>query len=457
VGLDVAGIDVVAEDLSRPLEDQRGGIVEVNAGPGLRMHLEPSAGHPRDVGSAIVDSLFPSGQTGRIPVIAVTGVNGKTTTTRLIAHVLRHAGQKVGMTSTDGMYLEGRRTDTHDCSGPQSARAVLLNPNIEVAVLETARGGILREGLAFEHCDVGIVTNIGKGDHLGLRGIDTLEELAQVKRVVIEAVAPNGAAVLNATDPLVAQMASFCPGQVIWFATDPATPVLANGLAQRGDRAVTVRNHEIVLLDGTSTIALLPIRDIPLTQPNELPFQVENVLATAAALWQIGIELETIRSGLRSFHGPDMEAPSRFNVIESHGRTVILDYAHNPSAVFAMATAVERFPPGHRTLVTTGSNRLDADLIEMGEIIGNTFDRVVLYDDCGHSGRTDGELNEILKVGLGRGQRVKHIVEKPTEREAIDVVLRGLEAGQLAVFGVEALEDSLSYVQTFLQGWVSYL
>lgn len=203
VGLDIAGVDIVAEDISRPLEEQRGAIVEVNAGPGLRMHLEPSLGQPRPVGEAIVDMLFPGEQNGRIPIVAVTGVNGKTTTVRLIAHLLEKTGHFVGMTCTDGLYLNGRRTETRDCSGPQSARSVLLNPKVTAAVLETARGGILREGLGFDRCDVGVLTNIGKGDHFGLRGIETIEELVRVKETVLEAIAPSGVAVLNADDPLV--------------------------------------------------------------------------------------------------------------------------------------------------------------------------------------------------------------------------------------------------------------
>ena len=227
VGLDIAGVDVVATDISMPLEQQGGVIVEINAAPGLRMHLEPSAGKGRPVGEAIVDMMFPAGQTGRIPIVSVTGVNGKTTTTRLVAHLLRQQGKRVGMTCTDGVYLDDRRIDTGDCSGPKSARTVLANPIVDAAVLETARGGILREGLGYDRADVAIVTNIGEGDHLGLNGIETLDQLARVKRVIVENIADNGYAVLNAADPLTATMAEFAAGNVIFFARSADHPVLS--------------------------------------------------------------------------------------------------------------------------------------------------------------------------------------------------------------------------------------
>ncbi|HEY2837518.1 MAG TPA: cyanophycin synthetase, partial [Pirellulales bacterium] len=226
VGLDVAGIDVVATDIGRPLEDQAGVIVEVNAGPGLRMHIEPSAGSSQPVGPAIIDMLFAPGETGRIPVVGVTGTNGKTTTTRCVSHILQAAGRHVGMTCTDGIYIDRRRIETGDCSGPQSARNVLMNPKVEAAVLEVARGGILREGLGFDLCDVAVVTNMGEGDHLGLAGITTPEEMAVVKRCVVEAVAPTGWAVLKADDPLTAVMSVKCKGRTIYFSQDPQQSVL---------------------------------------------------------------------------------------------------------------------------------------------------------------------------------------------------------------------------------------
>ena len=249
VGLDIAGVDVVAQDIRRPLESQGGIIVEVNAAPGLRMHLQPSTGMPRPVGEAIVDLLYPSGENGRIPIVGVTGVNGKTTTTRLIAHIVAQTGKKVGMTCTDGIYIGSRRIDVGDCSGPASARAVLGNPLVEAAVLETARGGILRAGLGFDLCDVAVVTNIGEGDHLGIADIESPERLAWVKRTSPDAVAPTGSAVLNAADPLTAEMAPHCPGSVIFFARDSQNPVLV-AHREAGGRAVFDQDGEIILADG---------------------------------------------------------------------------------------------------------------------------------------------------------------------------------------------------------------
>ena len=258
IGLDIAGIDVVAKDISRPLEEQGGVIVEVNAAPGLRMHLEPSVGVSRPVGEAIVDMLYPEGENGRIPIVAVTGVNGKTTTTRFIAHILKGAGKTVGMTCTDGIYVDERRIDNGDCSGPQSARSVLMNPTVETAVFETARGGILREGLAFDYCDVAVVTNIGDGDHLGLSDINTPEDLAKVKRCIVDVVSPKGYAVLNANDPLVVEMAPYCPGGVLFFAIDGNNPVIVRHRSV-GGRAVFVRDGQIVLAEGSREETLMSV------------------------------------------------------------------------------------------------------------------------------------------------------------------------------------------------------
>jgi cyanophycin synthetase len=449
VGLDIAGVDVVAADIGVPLEEQRGAVVEVNAGPGLRMHLEPSAGRPRPVGEAIVASLFPAGQTGRVPTVAVTGVNGKTTTTRLIAHILRRAGRYVGMTCTDGIYLDGRRTDTRDCSGPRSAREVFLHPRVQAAVLETARGGILREGLGFDSCDVAVVTNIGKGDHLGLRGIETPEDLARVKRVVVEAVSPSGWAVLNAEEPLVVAMAAHCPGGVIWFAIDPRSPVLA-ARRQAGDRAVFVREGIIVLGRGLAEEELLPLPRVPLTQPAGVPFQVENVLAATAAAWGLALPFEAIRTGLESFTGDARHLPGRCNVFAAEGATVIADYAHNPSALAAIVTSLDHFPHRRRCLVFSACNRRDPDVIEMGAIAGAAFDRVLLYADWGNRERSDGELNALLRRGLAAGKRAALVAELSSEREAIHTALDALCPGDLLVIGLEAIEESLALIEARL-------
>jgi cyanophycin synthetase len=461
VGLDIAGVDVMVEDIGRPLEEQRGAVVEVNAGPGLRMHLQPSAGKPRAVGEAIIDMLFPEGNTGRIPVAAVTGVNGKTTTARLLAHILRTTGRVVGLTCTDGTYLfgrpeagqppapAGRRIDPRDCSGPRSAAAVLLNPRVEAAVLETARGGILREGLGFDNCDVAVVTNVGGGDHFGLRGIETLQELARVKRVVVEAVSPTGAGVLNAADPLVAGMAEHCPGRVVYFALDEGTAVLAAHRRADG-RAVFVRGGSIVLAEGEREAVLASLELVPLTHHGKVPFQVENVLAAAGAAWSLGVPLDSIRSGLASFHADEGQSPGRFNVFRARGATVVVDYAHNPSAVAALVASLGAFPATRRSIVFCSSNRRDIDVIEMGELLGEGFDRILLYRDQGNNDRADGELNLLLRRGIQRHGRAADVKEVAGEEEAIAGAFRDLGPGDLLVIGVDAIEDGLRWVRSHL-------
>jgi cyanophycin synthetase len=445
VGLDIAGVDVVAVDIGQPLESQRGAVVEVNAGPGLRMHLEPSAGRPRPVGEAVVASLFPEGQTGRIPLVAVTGVNGKTTTTRLIAHLLRRPGRVVGMACTDGLYAGDRRIETRDCSGPRSARALLLNPGVDAVVLETARGGILREGLGFDRCHVAVVTNIGQGDHLDLRGIETVEDLARVKRTLVESVAPDGTAVLNAADPLVAAMADRRPGRVIFFARDATHPVLT-GHRARGERAVFVRAGTIILAEGEREEVLAPLTSVPMTHGGRAGFQVENALAACAAVWSLALPLDAIRAGLASFIGDARHVPGRFNVIRAGEATVIADYAHNPSALAALVESLAAFPHRRRSLVFTACNRRDEDVLAMGRIIGDGFDRVLLYEDRGNRDRADCELNALLRRGIAAGRRVADTTEMPGERPAIEAALADLRSGDLLVIGVESIEETLAFL-----------
>ncbi|WP_406700789.1 cyanophycin synthetase [Singulisphaera sp. Ch08] len=449
IGLDLAGLDVVAEDIGRPLEEQGGVILEVNASPWLRQHLKPWHNPPQPIGEAILASLFPEGEDGRIPLIAVTGTSGKTTTTRLIAHLFAESGRVVGMSTTDGIYIAGRRIEIGDCSGPQSARTVLLNPAVEVAVLETAQGGIIREGLGFDRSNVTVVTNLGEGDHLELRGIDTLEDLARVKRTAVEVVAADGAAVLKADDPLVAAMADHCPGEVIWFARDPEHPVIVHH-RKAGGRAVFVRDGAIVLARGSEEDPLILLANAPITHQGRVGFQVENVLATIGAAWSIGLPLESIRSGLASFAGDPIQMPARFNLFEVKGATVVVDFPHNAMALEALIETAESLPHTRRVLVFAGCNRRDADVVRQGEVIGDGFDRVILYEDKGNQDRKDGELNALLKQGLIGRSRIKELVDVPDENAAIEQALRELESGDLLIVGVEAIERSLEFVQRWL-------
>jgi cyanophycin synthetase len=450
VGLDVAGVDVVALDISSPLEAQRGVIVEINAAPGLRMHLEPSVGKPRPVGEAMVGTMFGAGETGRIPIVAVTGVNGKTTTTRLIAHVLRGTGRRVGMTCTEGIFIDSRRIQTGDCSGPQSAQNILLNPSVDAAVLETARGGILRAGLGFDRCDVAVVTNMGEGDHLGLADIDTLEKLARVKRTVVEALSPTGTAVLNAGDPLVVEMAAKSPAPVVFFSLATDQPVVTAHRAQ-GGRAVTVRDGIIMLCEGELEIPLVRLDRVPLTHGGRVAFQVENALAAVGAVWGLGLTREAIRTGLESFAADIEHVPGRFNLLDIGGVTVIVDYGHNPSSLIALTEAMKQFHQDRRTAVyTCAGDRRDCDMVRQGELLGAAFDRVVLYEDHYVRGRKEGEIMGLLKQGLSGAKRALEIQEVRGAVAAIETALSTVRPGELLMIQADTIDETVDYVRRYL-------
>ncbi len=445
IGLDICGVDVVAESVLYPLEEQNGGVVEVNAAPGLRMHLNPSFGKGRAVGEAIIANMYADGDDGRIPVVAVAGTNGKTTTVRLTAHLLGAAGNRVGMTNSDGVYVENLRIDTGDCSGPRSARSVLMHPDVDAAVFETARGGILREGLAFDRCNVAIVTNIGMGDHLGLGYISTVEDLAVVKRVIVQHVHPTGTAVLNAADPIVADMAASCPGSITYFAEDRNHPVLATHRAQ-GLRCVYRDGDSIVTAQGGEETRY-PLAAIPLTRNGTITFQVENAMASIAAAWALGLDTDIIRRGLASFVNDAQTAPGRFNVFDYRGATVIADYGHNPDAILALVRAVDAMPAKRRSVVISGAgDRRDEDIRMQTEILGDAFDDVLLYQDQCQRGRADGEVLALLQQGLVNATRSKHVEEIHGEFLAIDTALARLGAGDLCLILVDQVEEALDHI-----------
>ena len=445
VGLDICGVDLVCDSVLRPIEDQNGGIVEVNAAPGLRMHLSPSFGKPRPIGEAIVDTLFEEGDDGRIPVVAVTGTNGKTTTVRLIAHLLTASGLRTGMTNTDGVYIEGRRIDSGDCSGPRSARNVLLHPDVDAAVFETARGGLLREGLAFDRCQVAVVTNIGAGDHLGLNYITTLEDLAVLKRVIVQNVADGGMAVLNAADPAVAAMAEVTRGDVTFFAQDVGNPLMSMHRAQ-GRRVVFVEDGHLVAAQGKFE-QRVPLAEVPITRGGVVGFQVENVMASVAAAWAVGIDWDKIRLGLKTFVGESDNAPGRFNVFDYRGATLIADYGHNPDAIAALVNAVEAMPARRRSVVISGAgDRRDQDITQQTEILGKAFDDVLLYQDQCQRGRADGEVIALLRRGLDGASRTSHVEEINGEFVAIDRALARLESGDLCLILIDQVDAALAHI-----------
>ncbi|HWP21022.1 MAG TPA: cyanophycin synthetase [Burkholderiaceae bacterium] len=445
VGLEICGVDMVCETVLQPLEEQGGGIVEVNAAPGLRMHLNPSYGKGRAVGEAVIANMFEDGEDGRIPVVAVTGTNGKTTTVRLISHILSRQGLCVGMTNTDGVYIGSRRIDSGDCSGPRSARKVLMHPDVEAAVFETARGGILREGLAFDRCQVAVVTNIGEGDHLGLNYITTVEDLAVVKRVIVQNVAPDGVAVLNAADAVVARMADNCPGSVIFFAQDRYHPVMAAHRAQN-KKVVFVQDGQVVAAEG-AVVHRIPLAEIPITRGGTIGFQVENVMAATAAAWALGVDWEVVRMGLLTFENDADNAPGRFNVFNYRGATLIADYGHNPDAMQALVAAVEAIPAERRLVVISGAgDRRDEDIRAQTRILGKAFDEAILYQDQCQRGRADGEVLALLREGLEGATRTRRVDEIRGEFLAIDTALERLGPGDLCLVLIDQVEEALAHI-----------
>jgi cyanophycin synthetase len=450
VGLDVCGVDMVCQTVTRPLEEQGGAIVEVNAAPGLRMHLAPSYGKPRPLGEAIVDTVYPDGQDGRIPVVSVTGTNGKTTTVRLVTHLLKASGLNVGMTDTNGVYVGDQQTDSGDCSGPRSARSVLLHPDAQAAVFETARGGLLREGLGYDRCSVGVVTNVGQGDHLGLNFVETAEDVAAIKSIVIQNVAPDGTGVLNAADPLCVAMADRCPGAITFFCADPEHPVVVDHRAQ---------GHRVVVRQGADIVAAqrerewrFPLAEIPLTLNGTIAFQVDNVMAAIAAAWGLGLDWAVIRRGLNSFISDARSVPGRFNLFNHRGATVIADYGHNPDAIEALVQATQAMPGQRRSVVISGAgDRRDQDLRVQTELLGAAFDDVVLYQDAAQRGRADGEVLSLLREGLKGATRARRIDEIRGEFLAIDLALSRLQSGDLCLILVDQVEEALEHIANRLK------
>jgi len=454
VGLDIAGIDLVCPDVSLPVRETGGGIVEVNAAPGFRMHTNPTEGEAQYVAKPVIDLLFPPGTPSRIPIVAVTGSNGKTTTARMIAHIMKGMGRKVGLTSTDGIYVDGRIVRKADASGPKSASMVLQNPTVDFAVFEVARGGILREGLGYQRNDVAVVLNV-TGDHLGLGGIHSIKQLAEVKRVVVEAVPRDGVAVINADDPLVLAMARHTSGSVIYFSMDPEHERL-KFQASRGRRAVTVeqgRNGEkIVLRHGRKSMDLVWTHLIPATFEGRARMNVQNALAAAAAAWAAGAHLHDIRQGLRTFTTSYFMAPGRLNMFELDGYRVVVDYAHNPPAMEALGDFVTRLTEpsagGARASVTgrrigviaTAGDRRDEDIREIGRVSARYFDDIIVREDANNRGRDRGGTAALIVEGIesaGEERRAGSVRTILDELEATRAALDEAAEGDVVVVCVD--------------------
>lgn len=451
VGLDVAGIDFLAPDIAQPVRETGGAIVEVNAAPGFRMHTHPTEGEPQYVAKAVIDLLFPSGTPARIPIVAVTGSNGKTTTARMIAHIVKGLGHKVGMTSTDGIYIDGRLVRQADASGPRSARMVLQNPRVDFAVFEVARGGILREGLGYSSNNVAVVLNV-TGDHLGLKEVNSLRQLAAIKRVIVEAVPRNGTAVLNADDELVADMRNHCSGSVTLFSMRPDNELVERWV-RRGRKAFVLQpdpsgGEMIVMREGRRSTHITWVHMVPATFEGRARMNIQNALAAAAAASAAGAHVHDIRQGLRSFHPSFHEAPGRLNLFEMHGVKVIVDYAHNAHGLEAVGDFVERLtvPDGDKppicrriAVIATPGDRRDEDMRDLGRVAARFFDELIVREDANPRGRRRGEIAAHVMEGVEqakptRVQRAEIIVD---ERQAIDAALGRAEPGDLVLLCVD--------------------
>ena len=427
VGLDVAGIDFVAEDISRSVRQTGGAIVEVNAGPGFRMHTHPTEGHPRHVGRAVIDMLFPPGAPSRVPIVAVTGTNGKTTTCRMIAHIMKRAGRTVGLTTTDGIYVDETQIMAGDMSGPTSAQMVLKNPAVTFAVLETARGGILRSGLGFDRCNVAVVTNVA-GDHLGLRGVNTLAELARVKAVVPQSVLRDGASVLNADNQWTVEMARTARGEIIFFSMDEENPVIRDHVRERGKAVVlrpTRHGEMITLIEHRRDTSLLLAEQIPATLDGRIRVNIANALAAVGAAFAEDVQLEHIRHALRTFSSNFFQTPGRFNLLEVDGRRVLLDYCHNVAGLEAMADFVKRIDADRTiAMISIPGDRSDEDVRAFGRLAGATFQEIVIREDTNPRGRRRGEIAELL------GEAV---TDAGLPADHLTIVLDEVEAARTAV------------------------
>ncbi len=447
IGMDIAAVDVITDDIRRPLESQGGVIGEVHASPPLDIFCETSPERAQEIGGALVTLLYPAGENGRIPVAAVTGTNGKTTVTRVLAHILRGTGVRVGMSCTDGVYLDERRITKGDCSGPASARNVLMNPAVEVAVCETARGGILRAGLAFNVCDAAIVTNIGGGDHLGINDVNTPEQLAKVKRGIVEVVPPGGTAVLNAADPQVAGMAKYSKGSVLFFALSPDHDVIAEH-RRSGGRALFVSEGNIVLAEGDRETRLMPVAAIPMTLGGRIGFEIENALAAIGGALALGVAHEVIVERASNFFPDIGNVPTRFNVIEKDGATVVVDFGHNPDALRAVIEALDTFPQKRRVAAySSAGDRRDEDIRLMGEMLGNAFDRVILYEDTDLYKRAKGDIIALMREGLAKGTRVAEIEEIEGGLNAFKHAWTTVQPGELMLAQAHTADPTVEYLK----------
>lgn len=448
IGLDICGIDIMTPDLSQPINETGGAVLEVNAAPGFRMHLAPTEGLPRNVAEPVINMLFPPGSSARIPIIAVTGTNGKTTTTRLIAHIVKQVGYKVGFTTTDGIYIQNQMMMRGDCTGPVSAQFVLKDPTVEFAVLETARGGILRAGLGFDHCDIGIVTNV-QPDHLGLMGIETIEQLAKVKGVVPESVWPDGYAILNADDDLVYKMRDALECKVAFFSMDENNPRIKEHLAYGGLAAVA-ENGFVTICKGSWKIRVEKINNIPLTFGGKATFNIQNVLPAILAGHLRGFKIEDIRGALQNFIPSPATTPGRMNLFQFRNFQVLVDYAHNYAGLEQLARFVEKIDGSPKVGVIAGvGDRRDEDIIELGRASARTFDEIVIRQDKNLRGRSSEEIINLMTKGIKEVDAGKIITIIPDEAQAIEYVIKNGQRGSFITICSDVVPDVLDTIMRY--------
>jgi cyanophycin synthetase len=448
IGLDICGIDIMAPDLSSPIVENGGSVLEVNAAPGFRMHLEPTEGIGRNVAEPVIDMLYPPGASARIPIIAITGTNGKTTTTRLIAHIVKQMGRKVGFTTTDGVYIQNELMMRGDCTGPVSAEFVLKDPTVDFAVLESARGGILREGLGFHNCDIGIVTNIA-ADHLGLHGIDTLEQLARVKAVVPESVLPGGYAILNADDELVYNMHKDLRCKVAFFSMDEHNHHIIQH-AQEGGLAAVYENGFVTIMKGTWKIRVEKVMHIPLTFGGKAEFNIANVLPAILAAHINNFKLEDVRLALQTFVPSAVLTPGRMNMFDFKNFKVLVDYAHNAHGLNAIGKFIAKIDATVKVGIIAGvGDRRDEDTILLGEYAARIFDEIIIRQDRNLRGKSDQEIIDLMLKGIHNIDKNKNVTVIQKESEAIDYAIKHAKQGSFITICSDVVPDALEQILQF--------
>ena len=449
IDLDICGIDIMTTDISKPLEETGGAVLEVNAGPGFRMHLAPTTGLPRNVAAPVVDKLFPQqGNTGRIPIIATTGTNGKTTTTRLIAHMAKMKGYRVGYTTSDGVYIQNRLLMKGDCTGPASAEFVLKDPTVNFAVLECARGGLLRAGLGFKKCDVGIVTNVA-ADHLGLKGIHTIEQLAKVKGVIPETVLPDGYAILNADDDLVYEMRRSINCNLALFSMDEENPRI-KALQKLGGITAIYENGYVTLCRGTWKMRIMKAENIPLTYGGKATFMIQNILPAVIAANVRGIGIEDMKVALETFIPSASQTPGRLNLFKFENFSILLDYAHNPAGMRALQDFTNNLEATVKVGIIAGvGDRREEDTNELGSIAAEMFDEIIIRQDKNLRGKSEEDLIKMLDAGIKMKDPLKKTTIIPSEKEAITHAVKNAKKGSLIICCSDVIPDALELVMKF--------